>query len=192
LPGWVSIEGSRNNGSIQFDGETFVMLGEPAQNNPDKLAAHTAALEKLGPDATIKVAFNIRQDPIRAGIGWMRSAYLAAFAVYGYRYVLQPAFEPLRAAFADPHGEFEPAILRSPSDEALDPLIAEIIDPRSLAGCLAVVFGPRVIVLPPWNAPESWFGELAERLSGEVLDSLELRTVIGRRFPERPMHLTDG
>jgi hypothetical protein len=32
LPGSVTFEGIRNNGSIRFDGETFVMLGDPGQN----------------------------------------------------------------------------------------------------------------------------------------------------------------
>ena len=63
----------------------------------------------------MELRIRIRANPRRAAIGWMRSAYHAAFALYGYHYTLQPAFEPLRATIADPvRIYFEPFLLRSP------------------------------------------------------------------------------
>ncbi len=193
IPGSVAIEGIRNNGSIRFDGGKFVMLGDPGQNNPATLAAHTEALERLSSGSSLELRFRVRASPRLAAIGWMRSAYLAAFAVYGYRYVLQPAFEPLRETIANPEGaEFDPVVLQAPDEGALDPLIVEVAAPSSLQGCRAAVFGPRLILLPPWQAPERWFAGLRERLADEAAANLKLASVIGRRFPERPMHLTDG
>jgi hypothetical protein len=193
LPGSVTFEGIRNNGLIRFDGETFTMLGDPGQNNPATLAAHTESLENIGDGSSFELSISVKRNPRRAGMGWLRSAYLAAFAVYGYRYALQPAFGPLRAAIADPDGRgLDPVILQSPDDGALDPLIAEVTAPASLAGCRAVVFGPRLVLLPPWGAPEDWFATLRERVTMERAENLALVSVIGRRFPEQPMHLTDG
>jgi hypothetical protein len=193
LPGSVTFEGIRNNGSIRFDGETFMMLGDPGQNNPVTLAAHTESLERLGDGASFELSFRVKRSPRRAGIGWMRSAYLAAFAVYGYRYVLQPAFGALRAAIEDPDDRgFDTVILQSPDDGALDPVIVEVTAPASLVGCRAVIFGPRLVLLPPWGAPEDWFATLRERVRTERAENLALVSVIGRRFPEHPMHLTDG
>jgi hypothetical protein len=193
LPGSVVFEGIRNNGSIRFDGDTFVMLGDPGQNNPATLAVHTESLDRLGSGSSFELRFRVKRNPRRAGIGWMRSAYLAAFAVYGYRYALQPAFGPLRAAIADPDGRFfDPVILQSPDEGALDPLIVEVTAPASLAGCRSVVFGPRLVLLPPWRAREDWFATLRERATIERLENLTVVSVIGRRFPEHPMYLTDG
>jgi hypothetical protein len=193
LPGSVTFEGVRKNGSIRFDGETFVMLGDPGQNNPATLAAYTESLERFGSGSLMELRLHVKANPWRAGIGWMRSAYLAAFAVYGYRYVLQPAFGPLREAIADPDSAgFDPVILQVPDGEALDPLMVQVTAPASLAGCRAVVFGPRLILLPPWRAREDWFATLRERVTNEAAKNLMLVSVIGRRFPEYPMYLTDG
>jgi hypothetical protein len=193
LPGSVTFEGIRNNGSIRFDGATFVMIGDPGQNNPATLAAHTHSLDRLASGSSFELRFRVRRNPRRAGLGWLRSAYLAAFAVYGYRYALQPAFGPLRAAIADPGGGFfDPVILRSPDEGALDPLIVEVTAPASLGGCRAVLFGPRLVLLPPWRAPEDWFATLRERVTVESAKSLTVVSLIGRRFPEYPMYLTDG
>ena len=193
LPGSVTFEGIRNNGSIRFDGQTFTMLGDPGQNNPATLAAHTKSLKRLGDGSSLQVSFRAKRNPRRAGIGWIRAAYLAAFAVYGYRYVLQPVFGPLRAAIADPDDpDFDPLILQSADDGLLDPLIVEVIAPGSLAGCRAVLFGPRLVLLPPWGALEDWFATSRERATTERAENLTVVSVIGRRFPEQPMHLTDG
>jgi hypothetical protein len=106
---------------------------------------------------------------------------------------LQQAFGPLRAAIADADDPgFDPVVLQAPDEGTLDPLIAEVTAPASLAGCRAVVFGPRLILLPPSQAPEDWFAALRERVTNEGAENLTLVSVIGRRFPEYPMYLTDG
>jgi hypothetical protein len=193
LPGSATVAGIRNNGSIGFDGETFVIVGHPGQNNPTALAAHTESLERMGTDWFMTLSVRMERNPRRAAIGWMRAAYLTAFAVHGYRYVLQPAFGALRAAIADPDSSgFEPVILQGPDDGALDPLIAEVTEPAWLTGCRVVIFGPRVIVLPPWAAPEDWFATLQGHLTSAFPVNLTFVSVIGGRFPDRPMHLTDG
>jgi len=194
IPGTLIYNGTRNNGSIRFDGETFQILGDPGQNNPGALAAHMAALDEgVGPGEEFRLELRVKTSPAYAPIGWMRSAYLAAFAVYGYRYVLQPAFEPLREAIRNPKKtDFDAVVLQGPDDGPLDPLIAEVFAPASIVGGLAVTFGPRVILLPPWHAPANWFATLRERLASESADNLSLGSNLGRRFPEYPMHLTDG
>jgi hypothetical protein len=193
LPGSATVDRFPNNGSIGFDGKSFVMSGHRDQNNPATLAAHTESLQGLPGGSVIELRFRFKLAPRRAGFGWMRSAYLAAFATYGYRYVLQPAFAALRAAIADPDAPgFDPVVLQAPDDGGLDPLIAEVTAPPSLAGCVAVVFGPRLILLPTWCAPEDWFATLRHRLTNEAAQNLALLSVIGRRFPESPMYLADS
>jgi hypothetical protein len=193
LPGSVTIDGIRSNGSVRFDGQTFKMQVAPAQNNPATTAAHEASLAGLAGGSSIELRLRVKAEPKRARIGWMRSAYLAAFAVYGYRYVLQPAFGPLRAAIADPDATtFEPVVLQAPGQDTLDPLIAEAAAPAALAGSRAVLFGPRLILLPPWLAPENWFATLQQHLTDTAPENLTLVSVIGQRFPDYPLHLTDG
>jgi hypothetical protein len=196
LPGAVTVGGVRNNGSIRFDGSTFLMLGDPGQNKPGTAAAHTEVLESFGPGEAMELRFRIRHHPGRAALGWMRAAYLAAFAVYGYRYALQPAFDPLRQALADPDGtNFIPKILGDAGRGPLDCSIVEVSAPAELAGARLVIFGPRHIFLPPAGAPPDWFAALPTVLNnlGEAgASSVTVWSAIGRPFPERPMHLMDG
>ena len=193
LPGSVTVGGFRNNGSIGFDGKTFVLLGHPGQNNPETVAAHSQPLDAMGAGSSMTVKFRVRRDLRQASLGWMRAAYLVGFAVYGYRYVLQAAFNIVREAVAVPDlAAFEPTLLRGPNDGALDPSIAEVTGPDWLTGSVAVSFGPRVILLPPWGAPADWLEALGDRIVASFPVSLTCRSAIGRPFPEHPMHLCDG
>jgi len=193
LPASVTVDGSRMNGSLDFDGQRFNMQGLPDQNSPGRMEEHEAALDQLAPGQSLTVEIRMRGWPARARLGWMRSAYLAAFAVYGYRYILQPAFAPLRDALRDlSGGHFEPVVLKLAHEGPLDPLIAEVNGPVPFAGCRAAVFGPRLILLPPSLAPADWFATLEQRLLANSPEGLDLASVIGRRFPHGPMHLTDG
>ena len=192
LPATATRRGIPNTGSVRFDGETVVMMGDAGQNNPTTLAAYTEALKGIGDGDEIGVKIRVGRDPIAAGIGWLRSAYLAAFAVYGYRYTLQPMFDPVRGAIADSTNGWKPPILQTSDEGPLDPLIAEVRAPTALVGCRAVACGPYLIVLPPWGASTDWFETLPDRVLGTGADSLQLASVIGKRFPTEPMHLTDG
>lgn len=194
LPGSVTIGGIANNGSIRFDGATFQIVCHGEQNNSQAVAAHIAALNEMPVGATFRLNLTMKRAPRRAALGWHRSAYLAAFAVYGYRYVLQPAFDVLRAAIADPDDTaiFNPGFVSLPDDGPLNPLIAEVTAPAPFAGTRAAAFGPRLIFLPPRGAPRDWFASFDEQAKQQGWLDLTLTTVIGRRFPESPMHLTDG
>jgi hypothetical protein len=192
LPATVTRLGVRNNGSIRFDGQTFFMVGDPGQNNPQATEAITASLERVGEGSTLQLAVRVKHDPLRAGLGWLRAAYLAAFAMYGYAYVLQPAFNSLRAAIGNPDSGFDPVILRVDDEGAMDPLFVAVSAPELAAGCRAVLFGPRLVLLPPWAAPEDWFDTLRERLASQMSTTLSYQQVMERRFPTEPMHLNDG
>lgn len=193
LAGSVTVAGVRNAGSIGYDGETFLIFGDPGQNNPATVAAHTELLDRMGLGSSLTLTFRVRRNPRRAHIGWMRSAYLAAFAVYGYRYVLQPAFAPLLAAVADPDGApFEPVIIQGEDVGALNPCIAMTVGPAWLRRCPVVFFGPRVILLPPPSAPTDWFADLSERLANAFPFQAEFGPVVAEGFPDRPLHRDDS
>lgn len=44
----------------------------------------------------------LRYFPDRAMISWIRTAYLAAFALSGWRYILQPALQPIQDQLKHP------------------------------------------------------------------------------------------
>lgn len=192
LPGSAAIAGIPSHGLIGFDGETFDILDEPDQNNPALFAAHVEAMGRMGDGSSIRLTWHTKRNDRRAGIGWMRAAYLAAFAVYGYRYVLRSAFEPLRAAIAAPDDtSFDPIIVQGPDVGEIDPLIAEATEPAWLAECPIVFFGPRVIVLPPQGAPEDWLANVKERLVNTFPFDATFASVIDQGFPDHPLYRSD-
>jgi hypothetical protein len=193
VPATVVFEARRNNGALRFDGETFLMAGDPGQNSPGAIEAHREAMDLFGKGSVLELQIRVKRDPKRAAIGWLRSAYLAAFAVYGYRYILQPAFEDVRVALGgEVRGPFTPIILRIPDDGPLTPAVWQVISPEMVDGCRAVTFGPRLVLLPPWDAPEDWWTAVARQLDEIKPSQLRMRPALSLRFPREPMHLLDG
>lgn len=80
---------SRETGGVKF-------FGVPRANAPGTTGAIQSVLEELvalGDSAcgtTINVTFDEPFDERHVAIGWLRSAYLVAFAAFGYRYIFQP------------------------------------------------------------------------------------------------------
>jgi hypothetical protein len=90
-------------------------------------------------------------DDQRAGIGWLRAAYLVAFAKLGYRYAYHPALKMVRDQIARCDDKILPgfrSILRKPVEPALQMMAIE--NPRELDG-IAVIMRRHVVVLPPAN-----------------------------------------
>jgi len=122
-------------------------------NNPTDFARFDQAWNGLG-TAPLRISFSprIRVDQARASVSWIRSAYLAAFAVLGWHYALQEVFEPLRAqlkadkaaTLPDLHYE-EPAADR----QRREILVCEI---PGQTRCIVVAMGPHVVFLPPYLA----------------------------------------
>lgn len=49
----------------------------------------------------VELLFTTRVDFAAAAIGILRACYLAAFATFGYRYIVQPSLDRVRAAIAN-------------------------------------------------------------------------------------------
>jgi hypothetical protein len=118
-------------------------------NNPANLERFEDVLDGLGTEK-LRISFgpNFRAFPARAGISWMRSAYLAAFAVFGWRYALRPVFNALRDQLKAGKEADVPDLYRYHADA--DSQRREII----VAGehpdcpCLVVAMGQHIVFLP--------------------------------------------
>lgn len=84
----------------------------------------------------------------RASVSWLRTAYLAAFAVLGYRYVLRACLEPVRAQIRKPEEEALPRFhLVKPEFPDSQRAVIVIGSPEWARG-LVVQMGPNLITLP--------------------------------------------
>ena len=124
-----------------------------------------------------------------ARASWLRAAYLALFAVAGYRYVLQPALAIVRRQIAEPEVEHIPTFMVTLSH---DPPWTErrLVHVRSPAWqqCWTVQIGRYAIFLPkPGDV------SLYDRITESRRDGKQSVTVIGDTYdwPTQPTFGTD-
>jgi len=84
----------------------MLFIAVPQINNPadlDRAEAHWRELSATwSTDFRIEITPQARYSPDHARISWVRTGYLAAFALFGWRYILQPALQPVRDQLMDP------------------------------------------------------------------------------------------
>lgn len=106
------------------------------------------ALGEAADGTELHVTLDFDVDERRASIGWMRSAYLIAFAALGYRYIGQPAFEPVRSQINDPSTDGFVAPIAIDHDAPDDRRMLFLTSEREGIGGLLLGIGKRRIWLP--------------------------------------------
>ncbi|MFD5519096.1 HNH endonuclease [Streptomyces sp. NPDC127066] len=188
--------GIKVNGEAQSTGNGWFLQGVAKQNHPEKLDAHEQALraatergEAPGFTFTLKDRFSSQ----RADVSWVRSAYLAAFSALGWRYILQPALNPIRQQIKPGSSANLPSIIGFNPDHDIDSRQILIVEEPVNLNSVAVVIGQYTIFLPdPWGSltveqlAES-IGELRDG-AGKVQCTLNGKIV---PWPNGPMYLLD-
>jgi hypothetical protein len=193
IPATIIHAGIQNRGEIRLEDGTFKMLGVPAQNHPYDLRATDAALEAVGDGAEFEVRIPMSLDTHRDAIGWARTAYLATFAVLGYRYVLRPGFDDLRAEIRDPKREsFTPVTMHVPTAARGIRAVTILTSPEWLAGTVAVQLGPRAILLPPISGDAMGFFDVLRTNEARELLAQPLQVELkDAGWPTAPAHALD-
>jgi HNH endonuclease len=171
------------------------LVGVPEINNPadlDRMDEHMRMLsETRSTDFRFTFTPRLRYFPDRARVSWIRTAYLAAFALFGWKYILQPALQPIREQLLYPSTITLP--LLSMYDPDGDPGRHEIwvVKQPTEHRSLLVIAGQQGVFLPVPNDPRS-LEELARGL-GARADERVHYAFTGDMFPwpSRPEHLLD-
>lgn len=138
---------------------TFRVLGET--NDPLLVGRAATHLRDLAAsdDATgheFRVHSRVRYDPRLAQVAELKAAFLAAFAVFGYRYALSPALIKVRKQIWAPTDHVLDAVWTMDLDTEREFLVLLSSDPE----CLAVKMRRSWVVLPWVTSPESFYDEL--------------------------------
>jgi hypothetical protein len=177
-------------------GQTGMFLvGVPKINNPadlERMEEHMRMLsETQSTDFRFTVTPQLRYFPDRARVSWIRTAYLAAFALFGWKYILQPALQPIREQLMNPSTITLP--LLSMYDPNGDPARHEIwaIKQPTEHRSLLVISGQQGVFLPLANDPRS-LEDLARSLGARTDEPVHY-TFTGDMFDwaSRPEHLID-
>lgn len=138
----------------------------PRNNDPRRLASAEAELARLaeegqGYQGQMTFYEDVRYRP--ALVGWLRAAYLAAFAALGYRYILRRELEIVRAQLADTTRDvlqvFSVTVPTAPSNERR---ILVVEQPEWLRS-LSVQMGRHVVFLPGFPATPDLYESLASQ-----------------------------
>jgi hypothetical protein len=161
---------SVNVQTVRQDGGAFEFVGLPDQNAPGKTAAHNAAVEAMVDGPVGGQGFDVSFPEYRyvsetVAAGWLRAAYVAAFARFGYQWAFQPSVEPVRAQIADPIETHIERFLVLGSQMPTDFRALVAVDrPRSLRGSVAVAMGRYLVFLPGFGpASSTVYERIAQR-----------------------------
>jgi hypothetical protein len=137
------------------------------------------------PDGDIHINFYAdRHRPTYARICWLRAAYLALFAVMGYRYALLPGLEIVRRQIRDPDNEhIRTFLIEVPGEHPwTDRRIVQVTSPDWLR-CWGVQMG-RYLALLPQGGDVGLYERISQHRATETESGAMTGTPLG--WPRHP------
>lgn len=164
--GEFTIDGYNLPANLLAAGEHITVSGVHGEHHPvvDGLMRELRRRSDDGDwdDLEIKLSFgkHSRKDSLAA---WLRSAYLAMFAAWGYRYILRSALDPVRQQVRNPRGDALSVFgMTLPAAIEDDPHIVLIDRPKYLSGNLAVLMARHIAFLPGLDG-DDLYAKLSKR-----------------------------
>lgn len=175
-------------------GMLFEFVPDKITNPADmeRMVDHMRMLgETRGTDFRFTVEPRLRYFPERARVSWIRTAYLVAFALFGWKYILQPALQPIRDQLANPSTVTLPLLSMYIPDIDIGRHEVWVVKTPAEHQSLLVIWGGHGVFLPLPNDPRS-LEELARSL-GVRTDGPVSYSITGTilPWPSRPRHLLD-
>jgi hypothetical protein len=182
----IAIDGIVLYGNITAVGDALLLSVVPKANNPNDLDTAERILDGWTGQGAVDGRFGFRLDERvsvpNARLSWVRAAYLAAFAAFGYRYAFLAQLAELRAQLANPDVELLPPLTMVNDDAPPDLrqllLVREPVELRSLA----VTIGRHTVFLPTLDQPRS-FGATAAALGALAAAPGRRPRLLGKEVP---------
>lgn len=96
----VALGQTQVNMTLEAGPTGMQLFGDENRNSPTAHAAFVAELNRLvesgDRDWNVKLQFREQYNSSHAAVSWLRAACIVAFAKFGYRFVLDPAYEVVR------------------------------------------------------------------------------------------------
>lgn len=164
--GRVELPGSVLNARILAQGTDVRVEGIPAANSPKareiferQLGAMTEAGSWEG--VKFRLVLDLKGEPRDAYLGWLRSAYLVAFAALGYTYILHPSVRRVREQLQHPDQQILRVFSVTAAEAPQNRRQVLFITQPAWLGSLAIQMGRHTVFLP-W-LDDAIYERLAER-----------------------------
>jgi hypothetical protein len=159
---------------VTKDGRVTILV-DRGHNNPRLLDQQIAEMERelnatgsaeFRLTATVKFGFD------RARVGDLRSAYLAAFAMFGYRYAYDARLDIVREQIMHPDQEMIDGAWWIPLPGLTeDPMLMVMVEP---VPAVLVRLGPVLVALPWVIGPDDFYGAIRQHFQPGVLATQKL------------------
>jgi hypothetical protein len=166
-PGSLRIGGEVLNAHVAVEegGRPVIQLRQ-GNNNPaamKRFDQHMA--EGGGLEGELKITARARYNPRHAKIGELRSAFLAAFALFGYKYAFHQHLDSVRQQIMQPDKKVIDGWTLELTTEPPRNVIALLRDPQALV----VQIGARGVLLPvPWGSADLYEQMATRYTPGEL------------------------
>jgi len=192
----LTLNGICSQAEITVNGTAGMLFTFPKEiNDPaavERMVEHMRMLaETQSTDFAFTVEPRLRYSPDRARVSWIRTAYLAAFALFGWKYILHPKLQPIREQLANPSAVTLPLLGMDIPDISSGRHEVWVVKAPAEHQSLLVIWGGHGVFLPLPNDPRT-LEELARSL-GARTDGPVHFSISGTMFswPSRPEHLLD-
>lgn len=157
-------------------------------NSPATSEALRSALDSIyGQD--LRLHIRLGHDARLAQVGWLRSAYVVAFAALGYSYILQPSLDVVRQQFQNPRLELIKNFVGVRRDGlSTTRKLGLTSNPSANLDVIAVQMGTRVVLLPGFSPDIDVYEELAAVPNGSPFES----SLTEIAWPGEPRHDLDS
>jgi hypothetical protein len=198
----VDVGGVPFRATLMATGENVEIRGDAERNHPAVPGAIMAIFERIVADGGTGWSLGLRFEQgyrLRQSlIGWLRAAYLGAFAALGYRYILHEALNCVREQIRTPNVTLIKSFSVSvPAASPQERLLAMLEEPPEIRS-LIVRMGAHMVFLPEPDTNELDFYQRIEdgvaRLAGRAACTGKsipwpTRPIFALDFPETPVQL---
>lgn len=189
-----SINNTRQEVRVIHQAGGMLISGVPKANPPGRGHEIQRELESMASDDPTRMSFNISlnrdlHSGHSAAISWLRAGYLAAFAAFGYRYILGLSFESVRDQIANPKENIISGFsITVPEAEPCERQIALTTDPTWLQA-LAIQMGRHMVFLPVNSGDETFYARLQAHSEQSARLALKANSVA--KWPKAPKFACD-
>lgn len=158
------------------DDSAIVFGGVPAANKQGAAEESTRVMERWSSEGAEGRSIRIElREPFslrKADIAAVRAAYLTAFALFGYSYILNPELDVIRDQLSQPDAEIMTPLptVFSPNGDRNRREVLVVSDPDWFQRAMAITIGRCAVFLPSRNPEDGFFERLAAAMEQHATD----------------------
>lgn len=181
------------NVALSKEGDTHIIRLLPNSNHPSAEPTLRSDLKNRVASGTgfpdLNITFTgVRHSAKRAEISWLRSGYLGAFAVLGYRYIFRECLEDVRRQIMEPSQDILSGFLHVERElKRLENGVMVADDPDGVLGVIAK-WEENAVFLPLDMSAKGYLSQLHKHRCNKKQTTFNGK---GYSWPKRPRYLAD-